>query len=213
MVHIVFAHHLKDRLMEAVTQKDRATTEARLLAAAETTFAEQGFAGTGVREIAGRAGVSVSLINRYFGGKDGLLMALAERLIAAKREGTLSYPPQTSLRDEIACYLRHRLDHDMENAALVRLLVSQVAIDKSFHQRVLPNMDGRADRNFRDRIEALKSDGKASPDLDVDMFFSFIENYSFTLNFFMGILGGRPRQELSVMFEAFADILARNAPA
>ncbi len=193
-------------------QKDRAKTEARLLAAAEATFAKQGFAGTGVREIANHAGVSVSLINRYFGGKDGLLMALAERLIAAKREGALSYPPQTSLRDEIVCYLQHRLDHDTENAALVRLLVSQVAIDESFRQRVLPKMDGRADRNFRERVEVLKAEGKVLPELDVDVFFSFVESYSFMSNFFLSILGERSSEELSTRFEQFADAITRDKP-
>ncbi|MEO1189922.1 MAG: helix-turn-helix domain-containing protein, partial [Pseudomonadota bacterium] len=88
--------------MKTARQKDRAATEARLLNAAETIFAEQGFAATGVREIANAAGVSVSLINRYFGSKDGRLMVLAERLSAAKREGRLSSPPQESLKDVIA---------------------------------------------------------------------------------------------------------------
>ena len=190
--------------------KDRAATEERLLNAAQTIFAARGFAATGVREIANAAGVSVSLINRYFGGKDGLLAALAERLIAAKREGTLSYEPQASLRDEVACYLKHRLDHDMENEALVRLLVSQVAIDKSFRQRVLPKMDGQADYNFRDRMERLKSDGKIPAELDVDMFFSFIECYSFTSNFFTGILGQQSREELHARFESFANAIAHD---
>ena len=196
--------------METGMRKDRAATEERLLNAAQTIFAEQGFAATGVREIAKSAGVSVSLINRYFGGKDGLLMALAERLMAAKREGMLSYPPQVSLRDEIACYLKHRLDHDMENEALVRLLVSQVAIDESFKQRVLPKMDGQADHNFRERVEELKADGKVPTELDVNMLFNFIENYSFTSNFFTGILGQQSREELHVRFESFADAITHN---
>lgn len=188
--------------------KDRLATEGRLLAAAEKIFSERGFSGTGVREIAKEAGVSVSLINRYFGSKDGLLFALAEQFIAHKREGKLGYPPQNSLEEEIASYLKYRLEDDTENARLIRLIVSQITIDESFRKRVLPHLDGRADRNFRSRIDKLKLEGSVSPDLDVDLLFGFIANFSFTSNFVMGILGGRSRDDLHTDFESYASVLA-----
>ena len=42
--------------------------------AAAELFAVQGFAGTGVREIAGRAGVDPALVIRYFGSKEKLFL-------------------------------------------------------------------------------------------------------------------------------------------
>ncbi|WP_024795450.1 TetR/AcrR family transcriptional regulator [Tomitella biformata] len=42
--------------------------------AAAELFSEQGFAATGVREIAGRAGVDPALVIRYFGSKEKLFL-------------------------------------------------------------------------------------------------------------------------------------------
>ncbi|MBP0465158.1 TetR/AcrR family transcriptional regulator [Roseomonas sp. PWR1] len=51
----------------------------RLLDAAETILAEQGYENASVSEIASRAGVSPSLINAYFLGKAGLCYAVVQR--------------------------------------------------------------------------------------------------------------------------------------
>jgi AcrR family transcriptional regulator len=53
-------------------------TRARLIASAREQFRVHGFDGAGVRAIADGAGVDPALINRYFGGKQGLLDAVAE---------------------------------------------------------------------------------------------------------------------------------------
>ena len=50
-------------------------TRAAILTAARAQFTETGYDGTGLRAIAGRAGVNVALISRYFGSKDGLFLA------------------------------------------------------------------------------------------------------------------------------------------
>ncbi len=58
--------------MNAPKRRDRAATRTALLEAARRRFAEQGFDGTGVREIAADAGVDATLIFRYFGSKKDL---------------------------------------------------------------------------------------------------------------------------------------------
>lgn len=54
-----------------------------ILAAAEAEFAEKGFAGAGIKDIARRAGVADGTIYNYFPGKDALLEELAARFLAA----------------------------------------------------------------------------------------------------------------------------------
>ncbi|EFQ81978.1 transcriptional regulator, TetR family [Aeromicrobium marinum DSM 15272] len=49
-----------------------------ILAAARSQFAARGFAATSLRSVATEAGVNVSLIGHYFGGKAGLLVATLE---------------------------------------------------------------------------------------------------------------------------------------
>jgi AcrR family transcriptional regulator len=58
-----------------VVRRDREATRARLLQAARLRFAEHGYAGTSVRQVAADAGVDAALVFRYFGSKDGLFVA------------------------------------------------------------------------------------------------------------------------------------------
>jgi AcrR family transcriptional regulator len=52
-----------------------ASSRDRIFDAARTLFERDGFAATGVREIAARAGVTPALVIRYYGSKEALLLA------------------------------------------------------------------------------------------------------------------------------------------
>ncbi|MCU0254575.1 MAG: TetR/AcrR family transcriptional regulator [Acidobacteria bacterium] len=67
-----------------------ASTEERLLAAAERLFAERGFAATSVRDITAEAGTSVAAVNYHFGGKDNLYRDLFLGRLRALREQRLA---------------------------------------------------------------------------------------------------------------------------
>ena len=56
-------------------KRDAAATRAGILEAAKGQFARLGYDRTGLRDIAAEAGVDAALINRYFGGKEGLFTA------------------------------------------------------------------------------------------------------------------------------------------
>ncbi|HVY04134.1 MAG TPA: TetR family transcriptional regulator [Caulobacterales bacterium] len=58
--------------------RDAAATQRAILAAARAHFARAGYEGALLRDIAADAGVDAALINRYFGGKDGLFEAVIE---------------------------------------------------------------------------------------------------------------------------------------
>ena len=53
-------------------------TRAAVLAAARSSFAEQGFRGTTIRAVASAAAVDPALVHHYFGTKDDLLLAAME---------------------------------------------------------------------------------------------------------------------------------------
>jgi AcrR family transcriptional regulator len=67
-----------------------ASTEERLLAAAERLFAERGFAATSVRDITAEAGTSVAAVNYHFGGKDNLYRELIVGRLRSMREQRLA---------------------------------------------------------------------------------------------------------------------------
>lgn len=70
-----------------------ADTRGEILAAARTSFAGKGYAGTSIRAVAASAGVDPALVHHYFGTKDDLFLAALEMptdprpLMAAVAEG------------------------------------------------------------------------------------------------------------------------------
>jgi AcrR family transcriptional regulator len=56
--------------------RDAAATREALLDAARVLFAERGYDRATLREVSERAGVDAALIARYFGGKEGLYLAV-----------------------------------------------------------------------------------------------------------------------------------------
>jgi TetR/AcrR family transcriptional regulator len=69
-----------------VRRRDPAATRRKLLAAARREFAQQGFAGARVDEIAARAGVNKQLVYHYFGDKDAIYLAVLESIYEEIRD-------------------------------------------------------------------------------------------------------------------------------
>lgn len=69
--------------------RDSEATRRAALDAAQRLFAEKGFAGTSMREIASASGVSQPLIHYHFGNKEGLYRALKERWMKESRRKIL----------------------------------------------------------------------------------------------------------------------------
>jgi AcrR family transcriptional regulator len=66
--------------MNAPRRRDREATQARFVAAALRVLARDGASALGINTIAAEAGADKKLIYRYFGGLDGLLRAIGERV-------------------------------------------------------------------------------------------------------------------------------------
>lgn len=72
------------------TQAERsASARRRLMDAAVTLFATQGYRGTSVAEIGARAGQSRAAVNFHFGSKEALLMAIVRQVVDEWEENLL----------------------------------------------------------------------------------------------------------------------------
>jgi AcrR family transcriptional regulator len=69
---------------------NRQTTKERLLAAAEKLFAERGFEGVSVRDLAAEADVNVAAVNYHFQGKENLYKMVLLHRLHFKREASLA---------------------------------------------------------------------------------------------------------------------------
>lgn len=104
--------------MGSVRVRDRAATEARILAAARRLFAQAGYDRVSVRAIATAADANPALISRYFGSKQQLF---AETVVDAFDLRQLLEGPLPELPERLAEFaLRRRTDSG--NRALLEAL-------------------------------------------------------------------------------------------
>ena len=82
--------------------KGNESTEEKILAAATSLIADQGFQGTTTKDIAREAGVSEMSVFRHFGSKKAILQAIMRRY-------SFEYPIENGLREQLTWELEHDL--------------------------------------------------------------------------------------------------------
>lgn len=101
-------------------------TRDHLFATAIALFAERGYAGATLREVAARAGTSPALLYRYFPNKSAVVLALYDHLSDAFATQAASLP-RGRWRDRFAWSLEHSLEvlgpHRVALRALAPVLV------------------------------------------------------------------------------------------
>lgn len=83
-------------------QRDAERTQRLILDASVKEFAAKGYAGARVSAIADRAGVNKQLISYYFGGKEGLYRAVADRW---RERESREIPSDTDITEQIRRYV------------------------------------------------------------------------------------------------------------
>lgn len=125
-------------------RRDAERTRADLLAEATAAFAETGYSGTGVDEIARRTGTTKRMIYYYFGNKEGLYLAVLEEAYRSIREAEQQLQvdglePVEGLRRLAEITFDHHLEHD----EFVRL----VSIENIHRGRFIGQLDSLRDIN------------------------------------------------------------------
>jgi AcrR family transcriptional regulator len=168
---------------EAARRRGREATTQALLAAAVEVFAEHGYDAATTRAVAQAAGVNEQLIQRYFGGKAGLLLAVIERFGEQERQCCALPPPCAGVEDEIRGFLEFQLEHvaaagDVFKVALYRSLCDlevACAIGRQFAETRVALLQAR--------LEALRARGLIDPDADLEAAATALASLSFGLAF------------------------------
>jgi AcrR family transcriptional regulator len=142
-------------------------TRTRVLDAAATVFAERGFDGARVAEIAKAAGLSVGAIYNHYGSKAELLSAVVERHGAQELGELLSGDGATGVLDLIAAQGR-RLDRGPVLAPLLAEVILTARRDPDVAAILLREVQGR-ERVLGDVIRFGQSAGDIAGDVDADV--------------------------------------------
>ena len=186
-------------------------TRERILEAACHEFSHGGFRGTTMREIGERAGVGHPLINYYFGDKDGLWRAAAERLYGAVGR-MLDESIEATRNLDDAARIRHLLIEFVLIASESRLLSFLVETSEEGGERTRWLWD-RWVKPAQDRILGIIVEGrelglivKANPELVYQLLTGFSLSDS-TRGLFPG--GRRGRGDARTRVEEAVDFLMR----
>ena len=109
-------------------KRDRAATSQKILGAAVSCFAEHGYDAATTRAIAARAGVSEGLIHRYFGSKEGLLLAIMRQFLDQSVAPELQ--SQTDLKPALQQFLLRSLDQHQSAVETMRVMVARAIVDR-----------------------------------------------------------------------------------
>lgn len=105
----------------------------QIIETAEILFAERGFDGTSVRDIADEAGVNVAMISYYFGSKEKLMEALFELRVGSvkSRVETLIKDNNLSPLEKVNMLIDEHIDRIMQKQCFHKIMVGVQVTNKN----------------------------------------------------------------------------------
>lgn len=172
---------------KTLSKRDRTSTEDKLLKAGTLVFSKYGYDAATTKLISAKSGVNESLIMRYFGGKEGLLLEILKRHFEGHRTTPLPYPPQESLKNELIQYAQYSYEHSKEHNEIFRIMFLRASVDPVVRRKVQALIPAEGNVRFAERINLLKEKKKIPQHLD-PKFLSLIGFQCLSADFVSGLL-------------------------
>jgi len=172
--------------MRASTLTPKADTRELLLMAAQKVFADKGYEGATVKELADAAGVNVSLVSYYFESKEGLYRTCLEqfgreRLAAAERVLKPAESPE-DFRVRLRLFVEEVLYSHTEQAELSMIVQREHNADLSPIRELWRNVFGKIFLTLFGFVAHAQKTGLIRADIDPHatcvLFFGSLMNLS-----------------------------------
>ncbi len=192
-------------------RRDKEATKQALLGAAVAVFAKRGFDGATTKEVAARAGVNEGLIQRYFGGKAGLLQAIVGNMCGERLTACRMAPPSDDLQTEIATVLRHEIVQAQENRDFMRVLLSRALVDPALAATLKAHYKDSRLPQLVHRLTHFRQNGTLDPAVDLEALAATITTFAFGLGFMQQVVLCEDRQYLEGIIDSIAATVVRGA--
>ncbi len=194
-------------------RRDKEATKKDLIAAAVEVFAQRGFDGATTKEVALRAGVNEGLIQRYFGGKAGLLQAIVGNMCGERLTACRAAPPSDSLKAEIATVLRHEILQADANRDFLRVFISRALVDPDLAASLKAHYKDSRMPHLVHRLEHFRTDGTLDPAVDLEQLAATITTFAFGLGFMQQVVLSEDPKVLDGMIDGIAETVVRGTAA
>ncbi len=191
-------------------KRDREATANALLDAGKQVFAERGFDAATTREIAGRAGVNEQLIQRYFNGKAGLLLAVVERYGREEAQGcTLPPTTGTCVEQEVYGFLRRQAEHGWKCRDFTKVMMGRALVDPAIAAEMGRTLSENRIPCLLSRLEALREKGLIDPAADLPSVAAGVATLSFGLGFLDQVVFAEDSDRVCAVARSLAATIAR----
>ena len=154
---------------------DYSEKQAQIMETAEQLFADQGFNGTSVRDIAEKAGVNLAMISYYFGSKEKLLEAIFDnrgKKAKLTLEDIVQKPGHTSLQ-KVYLLIDHYIEKIMNQQCFHRILArEQVLNNTDAISKLILEMKKRNLEIIRRLIEEGQKNGEFRKNVNIPLMVS-----------------------------------------
>jgi TetR/AcrR family transcriptional regulator len=179
----------------------------RVLFCAKRSFAENGYSGANVNEIAKDAGISVGALYKYFRSKDDIFLAIisaSRELIESTIDSILASNPTFLARVE--AILRAAADSSAADPDIVKIYIACTTQELAPLARELATqIESPAAEKYRGMIASARASGEIDPPCDDDAAAFCLDDIFLALQFSFGSPYYRHRLETFVGEEAAAD--------
>ncbi len=193
---------------ERPRRRNKEASKQALMRAGLAAFSTHGYDAATTKLIAAEAGLNEQLITRYFGGKAGLLLALAGAFIDEEAAERNDPPAAGDVETEIRQFLLHRHKRYLELQdffrAFLPLSMRDASIRDSLQVIVL-----RETAALRERLLEHRKRGLIRADVDSEAASLMIGGQSFHISFLLRVNTNLRDELLTHMIAEFARCMAR----
>ena len=201
---------LKKRSPSKTRKRDRSATEAALLKSAQELFSQQGFDATTTKAIADRAKVNEQLIQRYFRGKDGLLIAVMKSFRSqVMDQDDFGMVQGADLQEELQKILGQAPEFFAQQGDLMRIGFSQALLNPRVGDVVHRKLNDQLIPDRMKRMAAYQSKGWLDPELDLWSVTYGLMLLIFGIGFTGQFVHRMKREKLKLVAREMAKIIAR----
>ena len=155
-----------------------------VLGAGISEFAEHGFHHASMSAIAGRAGISVGALYKYYADKEAFFLACLKKCLKDLDRVLMEV---VEPRDHLLVYAERLIEalqkHAREQRACIRLYNRLAAGGIPGGERLVEEIEGLTAKLYTGFMETAKRDGTARPDMDAGLFSFFFYNLLMMMQF------------------------------
>jgi AcrR family transcriptional regulator len=194
---------------ESDKQRNRQATARKLREAATLVFAARGYDAATTREVAEAAGVNEQLIQRYFGGKAGLLRAIMQNYAERDREGLFGQsPPGDTVEKEIANLLSFHIEREQKYGNFARVAIYRSIVDPTIAAEFARMFTDSREPLILERLTRLRARKLIGSRADLPATAHLLSTLSFALAFGDQLVFQRSAASLRKAVQAAASIFA-----